>query len=210
MNSKVWKIGLVVGIVVVLGLSAVVVSGQGMRGGQGQGWGDGRGFGFGFGRDGDSLVAITAETLGIEQTDLIAQLQEGKSIADIAAENDVALDTIVDAVIADRSEELAAAVEAGSLTQEEADAMLVLMRSHITEHLSATFQPRGFGFGQGFVDEDGDGFCDNCPMPGQGGGMFGQGMHGGMMGGHGHGHGMMQGGWGGNGWGQNAPDTEAK
>ena len=49
----------------------------------------------------------------------------------VAEERNVALETILEAILAPREEALQAAVAAGRITQEQADAMLAQMREHI-------------------------------------------------------------------------------
>jgi len=84
---------------------------------------------------------IVAETLGMTQEDLLAELQGGKTVAQVAEEKGVALDTIVEAVMAPRRQVLAEKVAQGELTQEQADTMLVQMQENITERLQQTWQP---------------------------------------------------------------------
>jgi hypothetical protein len=129
-----------------------------------------------------SLVTVAAEQLGMTPAELTAELQAGKTIAQVAAEKDVALDTIVEAFVAARAEQLAELVANGQLTQEQADAMLAAMRANVTARLSEAWAARGPGQGTGlgytdqdgdgicdnFVDEDGDGVCDNAGSGGQG------------------------------------------
>lgn len=107
-----------------------------------------------------SLVAVAADTLGMAQADLIAQLQGGKTIAQVASEKNVALDTIVSAFVATRQARMAEAVAAGRMTQEQADAMLATMRANVMARLSQPWSPQGPG--AGFTDEDGDGVCDHA------------------------------------------------
>ncbi len=114
----------------------------------------------------NSLVAVSAQVLGMSQTDLVAALNGGKTIAGVAQEKGVAPDKIVDAFVAPRAQALQSAVSAGRLTQAQADANLAAMRTNITARLSAAFTPRGYGPGTGspgtgFVDSNGDGVCDN-------------------------------------------------
>ncbi len=149
---------------------------------------------------GQSLVAIAAEVLGIEQADLVARLQDGTTIAALAAERNVSIEQIVERFVAAHTEHLSAQVAAGNLTQEQADAMLATMQEHVTTRLNEAWSPRGTGMGMGFVDADGDGVCDHAGsgmMQGHGGGMM-QGHQGGMMQGHQggmmHGHGAGHGG----------------
>jgi hypothetical protein len=156
MNSKWMKFGmLAVALLVGMMLVASTASAQGPGG---------RGSRGGLGGPDDSLVAIAAKTLGIDQAALVSTLTSGKTIADVAKDKGVALDKIVDAVIAERAEHLTAAVAAGRMTQAQVDAMLARMRVMITAQLSAPFTPRGYGPGTGFVDANNDGVCDNCGM----------------------------------------------
>jgi hypothetical protein len=140
--------------------------GYGMRGGMGPGQGmRGR-----MGGPQQSLVAVAADKLGLTQAELVAQLQGGKTIAQVAAERNVALNTIVDAFVATREARMAQAVAAGRMTQAQADAMLATVRANVTARLSEPWSPQGPGAGAGFVDENGDGVCDNAGSGRMGGG----------------------------------------
>ncbi len=146
---KTWlKLGGIAVVVAVVGL--LVVSGSAFAqvptaGGPG---GGGRG-GMGMGGPQNSLVATAAQVLGMTQTDLVATLNTGKTIADVAKEKGVVLDKIVDAAIAVRKAALDQSVASGRMTQAQEDAMLATMRANITAQLSAAFQPRGYGDGTG-------------------------------------------------------------
>lgn len=123
----------------------------------------------------NSLVVVAAEQLGLTPTELITELQSGKTIAQVAAEHNVVLDTIVDAFLASRAEWLTEQVANGQLTQEQADALLASMKANVTARLNQEWSPPGFGQENcpGFVDEDGDGICDHAGSgqgPGQGDG----------------------------------------
>lgn len=96
----------------------------------------------------NSLVAVAANVLGMNRADLVAELND-KTIAQVAQEKGVATDKIVDAFLAPRVAELQSAVEAGRLTQAQADQLLATMKAHITAQLSATWTPRGPGMGSG-------------------------------------------------------------
>ncbi len=141
-----------------------------MMGGM-MGWG-----GFHWAGPQNSLIAIAAETLGLTPQALIAELQAGKTIADVAEEHGVALESLVEAFLAPRAEALQAAVEAGRLTQEQADALLAQMREQVRTRLTATWT-FGQAYGPGFMDADGDGLCDHMGYgiggAGLGGGRFG-------------------------------------
>ena len=142
------------------------------------------GFGMGprWGGSGGSLITVAAEQLGLTPTELITELQAGKTIAQVAGEKGVAVETIVEAFVALRAERLAELVANGQLTQEQSDAMQAAMRANVTVRLSEAWTPRGPGQGTGpgyadqdgdgvcdnFVDEDGDGVCDNAVTGGHG------------------------------------------
>ncbi len=172
MNSKWTKFGmLAVALLVGLMLVATTASAQGPGNGpRGGGRGMRGGMGYGLGGPSDSLVAIAAKTLGIEQTALVSALNDGKTIADVAKDKGVALDKIVDAVVADRAERLKSAVTAGQMTQAQADDWLAQIKTNVTAQLSAKFTPRGYGPGTGFVDANNDGVCDNMTRGPRGGG----------------------------------------
>jgi len=99
--------------------------------------------GFGFGAE-HSLVAVAAEELGMTVDELLAELKDGKSIADVAQEEGVDPQAIADAFLAQRAEALAQAVENGRITQEQADQMLEHMTEEVQEHLEESF-PFGGG-----------------------------------------------------------------
>jgi len=96
----------------------------------------------------NSLVAVAAHVLGMSQSDLVAELSD-KTIAQVAQEKGVALDKIVDAFLAPRVTALQSAVEDGRLTQAQADQMLAIMKTHVTEQLSEAWTPQGSGTGSG-------------------------------------------------------------
>jgi hypothetical protein len=151
--------------------------GRGMmfEGGFGPGFGRGPGGGMMGGRWGgpeNSLPSIAAEKLGLTSQELLAELQAGKTIAEVAAEKNVAVDTIVEAVVADRTEQLNELVANGQATQEEVDAMVTLLKANVTRQINEAWSSRGFG--RGMMDG---------PM-GSGFGMGPGGGRGGMMGGH--------------------------
>ena len=141
-------------------------------------------FGMGSRRDGatGSLITVAAEQLGMTPTELVTELQAGKTIAQVAGEKGIAVETIAEASVALRAERVAELVTNGQLTQEQADAMLADMRANVSARLSEAWTPRGPGQGTGpgyadqdgdgvcdnFVDEDGDGVCDNAGTDGHG------------------------------------------
>ena len=135
--------------------------------GYGQGYGMGSGMmggGMMGGRMGgqqNSLVAVAAKVLGLDQTALVTTLNSGKTIADVAKEKGISADKIVDEFLAPRLAAMKSSVEAKRITQAQADAMIATMKANVTAQLNNKWTPRGPGMGTGFVDANNDGVCDN-------------------------------------------------
>ena len=170
--SKWLKIGTLaaaLAIVALIGLGAAAFA-QGpnpqttpLATGPGYGMGYGMGGGMMGGRMGgqqNSLVAVAARVLGIDQTALVVALNS-KTIADFAKEKGISTDKIVDEFLAPRIAKLKSAVEAKRITQAQADSMSGTMKANVTTQLSSKWTPRGPGQGAGFLDANGDGVCDN-------------------------------------------------
>ncbi len=167
MNIK--KVLTIVGVLAILvaALPAGAAFAQGPSG-QNPPLGLGRG---NWGGPDNSLVAVAAKVMGMEQTALVAELNTSKTIAQVAQAKGVALDKIVTAFVQPHVDWLNQAVEDGKITQAQADQYIATMKANITAKLSAPFTPRGNGMGTGFVDANGDGVCDiggQTPQSGQG------------------------------------------
>jgi hypothetical protein len=145
----------------------------------------GRALGMGMGGLGgpqNSLVAIAAKVLGLDQTALVAELNAGKTIADVAKAKNVSVDKIVSAFVDARAQALKAAVDAKRITQAQADSTLAAIKAQAQKDVTAKLTPhsygagRGYGMmGQGFIDANNDGICDLCGMNHPAGTMFGPG-----------------------------------
>ena len=88
----------------------------------------------------------------MEQADLVAELQAGKTVAEVAEANNVDVQDIVDAFLAPRAEFIAQAVADGKITQADADAMQARMQAMVTAKTTQPWEPRG------------DGSCDGTGM----------------------------------------------
>ena len=192
MNIK--KLLTIVGVLAILvaALPAGAAFAQGPSGsGQNPPLGLGRG---NWGGPDNSLVAVAAKVLGMEQTALVAELNAGKTIADVAKAKGVTLDKIVTAFVQPHVDWLTQAVKDGKIAQAQADQYIATMKANITAKLSAPFAPRGNGraAGQGFVDANGDGVCD---VGGQTPQSSGQGSMRGMRSAPGQGQGRGMGRW---------------
>lgn len=95
------------------------------------------------GRGGNSFLAVAADELGMTASELMEELGNGKSIAEIAQEKGVDTQAIVDAHQAKLAETLAGAVEDGRITQKQADWMLEQSQERITEQLESTWEDCG-------------------------------------------------------------------
>ncbi len=96
---------------------------------------------------GDNLTSVAADELGISLTDLLTALQDGKSIADVAEEQGVDPEAIVNAYLDQLAEDLNEAVADGKITQKQADYQLEQVRERVTDQLDNTwtYGPGGFG-----------------------------------------------------------------
>jgi uncharacterized protein (DUF433 family) len=96
-------------------------------------------------RVGQEMLKVVAQTLGMEVDDLMAELRDGKTIADVAAEQGVSLDDIEAAILASIEAKLDQLVSDGKLTQEQADQILERVAEHIGDMLTKPLPHPGRG-----------------------------------------------------------------
>jgi hypothetical protein len=87
------------------------------------------------------IVESAAEALGMTFDELKAELQTGDSIADVAGEQGVSLDTVKAEITADAEAKLRVAVANGRITQERADAALARLSENLDEILNRSKEP---------------------------------------------------------------------
>ncbi|MDQ2677773.1 MAG: hypothetical protein M3Y51_03440 [Actinomycetota bacterium] len=109
--------------------------------GGGHGGHGGRG-GHGWGRGGFGGEAAAA-ALGISVDELRTALRDGRSIAEIAASKGVSIDTVIAAIVAERTATIEEKVASGHLTPEQADEKLARLTERVTEMVNATPRTRG-------------------------------------------------------------------
>jgi len=88
-----------------------------------------------------------ATYLGLTEAQLRAQLESGKSLADVAKAQDKTVDGLVQALVGAAKTKLDAAVAAGRLTQTQANSILADLKSRVTDFVNGTaprFGHRGF------------------------------------------------------------------
>jgi len=106
--------------------------------------------GFGFHERGALLGGLDAAAsyLGLTETQLRAQFQSGKSLAEVAKAQGKSVDGLVQAIVDAAKKKVDAAVTAGRLTQSQADSILAGLKSHVADFVNRT--PPRFGLRHGF------------------------------------------------------------
>jgi hypothetical protein len=118
---------------------AAMVDGTMPADGPGGGHGGGPGGGPGGGRGGRGPgLSAAATALGVSEDDLRTALQDGKTIAAVAEEKGVEVQTVIDAMVAEAETHLAEEVESGRITQAQADERLAELETRITERVNST------------------------------------------------------------------------
>jgi polyhydroxyalkanoate synthesis regulator phasin len=106
-------------------------------------------------------ISTAAEVIGIDAAELVADLQDGSSVAAVASANGVDAQAVIDALVTEAMERLDQAVADGRLTAEEAADKEADIVDSITAFVNgeldgAPFGPRrGRGFGPGPSVDDG-------------------------------------------------------
>jgi hypothetical protein len=101
-----------------------------------------------------SDTSVAAKAIGITEADLLTALQGGQTMADVAKAHNVAVQKVIDALVTDGLDELAAEVKAGTLTQAQADAKKAEVTQRATDQVNGAFHggPGGRGGPGGHVE----------------------------------------------------------
>ncbi|HEY5474193.1 MAG TPA: hypothetical protein VIK32_13510 [Candidatus Limnocylindrales bacterium] len=86
-----------------------------------------------------SDTSVAAQAIGISESDLVTALNNGQTMADVAKANNVDPQKVIDALVEDGKQELAAAVQAGTLTQAQSDSMATDLTQRVTDQVDGTF-----------------------------------------------------------------------
>lgn len=78
-------------------------------------------------------IAFVADLIGIDPAELLAAFADGRTIADVARDNGVEVDSVVDAIVSELRDRLDDAVENGWLTQDEADEQSAALEERVRE-----------------------------------------------------------------------------
>ena len=92
--------------------------------------------GRGPGPDGPASFDVAAETLGITEEELRTELEAGESITSVALAQEVDVQTVIDALIADSAEHVQEHVDAGDLDAEEAAERTAELPDRIAEFVA--------------------------------------------------------------------------
>ena len=86
-----------------------------------------------------SDTSVVAKAIGITEADLKTALAAGQTVADVAKAHNVPLQTVIDALVADGTAELAADVANGTITQAQADAQKAQILQRATDQANGSF-----------------------------------------------------------------------
>lgn len=123
-------------LVAAIGVAAITV----ISAGAGEGDCDG---GDGHGKLGTRLSAL-AELVGTDTDGLKARLGEGKTLAEVAQENGIESQAVIDALLVKANARIDAAVEAGKLTAEEGETRKSEAVTRIEDLVNSGFDKENF------------------------------------------------------------------
>ncbi|MEO1065383.1 MAG: hypothetical protein AAFZ07_28535 [Actinomycetota bacterium] len=102
-------------------------------------------------------LAIVTDVLGLDEEALEAAREEGQTLADLAEQQGVSVETLVDALMEPKLDDLDERVAAGELTEEEAAERAAEIEERVTARVNGErpergegFHGRRSGFGRGF------------------------------------------------------------
>jgi hypothetical protein len=99
------------------------------------------------GRGPAKSLASVAGVLKLTEVELKAQLDSGKSLADVAATQNVSVQSVIDVIVAEKQAHMAEEVASGEMTQAQADAKLANVTTKVTEMVNSV-RPAGMGEGK--------------------------------------------------------------
>jgi polyhydroxyalkanoate synthesis regulator phasin len=99
------------------------------------------------------VLDSAADAIGITRGELMDELRDGKSLAQVAQEHNVSVDDLKNAMLQDAKAKLDEAVANGDLTQERADSIYAKFQERIDDLVNRTWPDRigpPFGHGRGW------------------------------------------------------------
>lgn len=95
--------------------------------------------------DEEPMMYTVAQALGLTPEDFFVELRDGKTLTEIADAQGVEIQTVYDVMLTEAEDHMSQAVEAGYVTQEQADEHLTWMHNNIAT--MPMFSVSGFGTG---------------------------------------------------------------
>jgi hypothetical protein len=83
------------------------------------------------------IIQEVSDALGLEVSEVIAQLREGNTLAQIIEDNGSTIETVLESLVAEQREKLQEAVNEGLITQEEMDERLARTKERYTRALNS-------------------------------------------------------------------------
>lgn len=109
-----------------------------------------------------------AEILGMDADALREALRSGSTLAEVAADQGVAVDTVVGAIVESKTERIESAVEEGRLTREQADERLADLEESVTTRVEEGRPERGDDGFRGRGGPGGPGAPGDAPITADG------------------------------------------
>ena len=88
-------------------------------------------------------LEAVADALGLTEDEVVDALEGGRTVAELAEEQDVELAAVVDAVLAETEVRLDEAVESGRLTEERKTQILERLADELPQRFAEPWEPRG-------------------------------------------------------------------
>lgn len=89
------------------------------------------------------LLEVAANELGMSEEDLAEALRQGQTVAELAQDQNVDLNAIVEAAMAEAEARLSDAVENGRLAEDQKAQMLEHLSEELPDRLNEPWEPRG-------------------------------------------------------------------
>jgi hypothetical protein len=86
-----------------------------------------------------AVVAVSAKTIGVTSQDLVSELRSGKSIAEVAGENNVSAETVVTALVSAGEAAVNKAVTSNKLTPTQASTIDAALPGYMAKVVNHTF-----------------------------------------------------------------------
>lgn len=87
-----------------------------------------------------NVIGLTADATGLERSEIVAQLADGKTLAEVISESGGSVEEVKAQILARISERLTSAVDNERITQERADEILAAAETRVDTLLNHVFE----------------------------------------------------------------------